>query len=185
MPIFMEIGNVRLFPMSILLGIVNSHVWVLYNIPELGNHFKNGILLGNVKTIYSNSHFSKLGITMGFPIKTQSNLKWEFKNNPNFYLVLNFLEYFQLSQWRKLWVSSKRIFWGLELTTVTCIINIIVNLPQTKKITRIKPFRITNNYIIFIKNNVKKPNPRCLWKAFNNNSLICLQNKQGCLCNYK
>lgn len=150
MPIFMEIGNVRLFPMSILLGIVNSHVWVLYNIPELGNHFKNGILLGNVKTIYSTSHFSKLGITMGFPIKTQCNLKWEFKNNPNFYLVLNFLEYFQLSQWRKLWVSSKRIFWGLELTTVTCIV-IIVNLPQTKKITGIKPFCITNNYIIFIK----------------------------------
>ena len=98
MPIFVEFGNVRLFPMSILLGFVNSHVWVLYNIPELGNHFKNGILLGNVETIYSNSHFSKLGITMGFPIKTQSNLKWEFRNNPNFYLVLNYL-YWVLNFW--------------------------------------------------------------------------------------
>lgn len=78
--------------------------------PRVGKSLQKWDFIGNVKTIYSNSHFSKLGITMGFPIKTQSNLKWEFKNNPNFYLVLNFLEYFQLSQWRKLWVSSKRIF---------------------------------------------------------------------------
>ena len=55
--------------MSILLGILNSHFWAFYNIPDLGNHFKNEILLGKLRkfteiSILSNWEFKPF--SMGF-----------------------------------------------------------------------------------------------------------------------
>ena len=73
--------------MSILLGIVDSHFWVFYNIPELGIAFKNGIFMGNKKGIYSNFHFPNwefklfyVGLFENYQLKPKHNLKWEFKN---------------------------------------------------------------------------------------------------------